>query len=69
MYYEVGTHIDLSHLNQKAASKVVACKVDKPATVRAAIKKASDFSYEVGTQFIFNQTTGKFSRRINVQFA
>lgn len=62
MSYDVGTHIDLSHLNKRVeAVAAVEKKSFPPESVRRL--------YEVGTQFIFDQTQKKIARRIPVSYA
>lgn len=64
--YEVGTHIDLSYLNKK--HEVVAAVPRKKSAFQKTIEAASNLQ-EVGTQYVFDQTTGKFGKRIQIQFA
>jgi hypothetical protein len=64
--YEVGTYVDLSYLNKK--HEVVAAAPRKKSAYKKALEAASNLQ-EVGTQYVFDQTTGKFGKRIQVQFA
>jgi hypothetical protein len=56
--YDVGTHIDLTSLNRK---------VVVPRAEKKSFQQTAATLYEVGTQFIFNQS--KAARRIPVVFA
>jgi hypothetical protein len=60
MTYDVGTHVDLTHLNKKL---VISTRVEKRTFPPQSVRKL----YEVGTQFIFSQN--KAARRIPVAFA
>lgn len=64
MSYEVGTYVDLSHLNKKSEAV-------QQVPRKSSAQEISDTLYEVGTQFVFNITQGhaKRARRIQVQFA
>lgn len=61
MSYDVGTHIDLSHLNRKRGA---AESAEKKSNFQQAVTNA----YEVGTQIIFNKDA-KAARRIPVVYA
>lgn len=64
MSYEVGTHIDLQHLNRKA-------EVEPMVHKKSNVQEAASTLYDVGTQFVFNLTgqEAKAARRIQVVFA
>lgn len=66
MSYDVGTYIDLSYLNKK--QEVVAATPHKKSAFKKTLEAASSFQ-EVGTQYVFDQATGRFGRRIPVSFA
>jgi hypothetical protein len=53
MTYEVGTRIDLTHLNQKDEVE--------PAMLRRSFKEAVANSYDVGTQVSFKLIGNKFT--------
>lgn len=55
--YDVGTHIDLSHMNGKRLAQT---------SQKKSFQEAVGNAYEVGTTFIFNK---KAARRIPVVFA
>ena len=55
MSYEVGTYIDLSHLNKRQVPTV---------QKKSNFQEAANTLFEVGTQFIIKQ--GKLARRIPV---
>jgi len=59
MLYDVGTHIDLTHLNQKNE------RVEKPRPEPASVR------YDTGTQLIFRWVNGHLitARKIQVAFA
>lgn len=59
--FEVGTHIDLSHINGRRA--VPAPRVQK----KSSFQEAAQTLVDVGTQIVFKQ--GKAARRIPVVFA
>lgn len=61
MSYDVGTHIDLSHLSR---NREVPAKASKKSSFQEAVSNA----YEVGTQIIFNKDA-KAARRIPVVYA
>lgn len=63
--YEVGTFIDLTYLNKK---REVPAAAPRKSTVKRALEAASNLQ-EVGTQYVFDPATGKFGKRIQIQFA
>lgn len=65
MTYDIGTHIDLTHLNKKSEAKAVSRK----SVFQNALETQS--GYEVGTEFRFKLTPQGLTaaRKIPVQFA
>jgi hypothetical protein len=58
MSYEVGSHVDLTHINRQVSSTV---------QKKSSFQEAATTFFEVGTTFVFNQ--GKAARRIPISFA
>lgn len=61
MSYEVGTHIDLRHLNKKPGGSV-------PVEKKSNFQEAVSHAYEVGTQIVFkfNKEGAQVGRRIPI---
>lgn len=69
MLYDVGTHIDLRHMNTKMQIVEVPSKpAEKPG--RFAYEKTQS-AYDTGTQLIFKYVNDRMvtARKINVAFA
>jgi hypothetical protein len=64
MSYEVGTYVDLRHLNKKTGAMPTASK-------KSNLQEAASELVEVGTQIVFNfnKQGAKMARRIPIIYA